>query len=64
MMPFIVNINISWKGWNLIMYINNDLNYLKYLQVSKEVGPNTFEAICEMGGKAYDENRCFIVAYK
>lgn len=35
-----------------------------YFEIEKEVSPQLFDVICEMGGKAYDENRCIIVAYK
>lgn len=35
-----------------------------FFAVEKEISPQFFEAICEIGGKASDENRCVIVAYK
>lgn len=33
-------------------------------EISKEVSPQLFEAFCEISGKAFEENRCIIVAYK
>lgn len=33
-----------------------------YQKIEKEVGSELFEVLCEMGGKAYDANRCLIVA--
>ncbi len=35
-----------------------------FLQIENEVSRELFESICEIGGKAFDENRCVIVAYK
>ncbi len=35
-----------------------------YFKIEQEVSPELFEAICEIGGKAYEENRCIIVASK
>jgi 2-polyprenyl-3-methyl-5-hydroxy-6-metoxy-1,4-benzoquinol methylase len=35
-----------------------------YFEIEKEVSRELFETICQIGGKAYDENRCIIVAYK
>lgn len=35
-----------------------------YLEIAKEVSPEMFDAICRLGGRAFDENRCLIVAYK
>lgn len=35
-----------------------------YLDVAEEVSPELFDAICHLGGKAFDENRCLIVACK
>ena len=35
-----------------------------FFDIEKEVSPQLFEVICEIGGKAFDENRCIIVAYK
>lgn len=35
-----------------------------YSQIYKEVSPEMFKMICDLGGKAFDENRCLIVAYK
>lgn len=35
-----------------------------FLQISKEVSSELFEALCEIGGKAAEESRCIIVAYK
>lgn len=35
-----------------------------FMEIEEEVSRELFETICEMGGKAFDENRCIIVAYK
>lgn len=35
-----------------------------YVEIEKEVSPQLFDAICEVTGKAFGENRCIIVAYK
>jgi 2-polyprenyl-3-methyl-5-hydroxy-6-metoxy-1,4-benzoquinol methylase len=35
-----------------------------FFDIEKEVSSELFESICEIGGRAYDENRCVIVAYK
>ena len=35
-----------------------------FLTLKKEVSFELFEVLCELGGKAYEENRCIIVAYK
>ncbi len=35
-----------------------------YLQIFNEVSPEMFEMLCNLGGKAFGENRCLIVAYK
>lgn len=35
-----------------------------YYEIEKEVSAELFEVICAIGGKAFDENRCLIVAYK
>lgn len=35
-----------------------------YLEIEKEVSPELFEVICEIGGKAFNKNGCIIVAYK
>lgn len=35
-----------------------------FLEVEREVSPQLFEDICEIGGRAFNENRCIIVAYK
>lgn len=35
-----------------------------YSEIYQEVSPELFEAICNINGKAYDENNCIIVAYK
>ena len=35
-----------------------------FYEIEKEVSPELFDVICEIGGKASDENRCIIVAYK
>lgn len=35
-----------------------------YLEIEKEISPQFFETICEIGGRAFDANRCIIVAYK
>ena len=35
-----------------------------YYQIAREVSPELFESICTIGGRAFDENRCIIVAYK
>lgn len=35
-----------------------------YFEIEKEVSPQLFEVLCEIGGRAYDENRCIIVASK
>lgn len=35
-----------------------------YSDIEKAVSPQLFEVLCEIGGKAYDENRCIIVAHK
>ena len=35
-----------------------------YFEIAQEVGSELFEAICSIGGRAFDENRCIIVAYK
>lgn len=35
-----------------------------YLEIEKEISPQFFEDICRIGGRAFNENRCLIVAYK
>ena len=35
-----------------------------YAQIESEISPEFFDAICDMGGKASNENNCLIVAYK
>ena len=35
-----------------------------YVEIAQEVSPELFHSICSIGGKAFDENRCIIVAYK
>ena len=35
-----------------------------YYEIAREVSPQLFETICEIGGKASDINNCIIVAYK
>lgn len=35
-----------------------------YLEIAQEVSPELFDSICNIGGRAFDENRCIIVAYK
>lgn len=35
-----------------------------YQKIEKEVSPELFDEICKIGGRAFDENRCIIVAYK
>lgn len=35
-----------------------------YLQIYREVSPEMFEMFCDLGRKAFDENRCLIVAFK
>lgn len=35
-----------------------------YYEIAREVSPELFESICTIGGRAFDENRCIIVAYK
>lgn len=35
-----------------------------FFEIEKEVSPQLFDAICAIGGKAFDESRCEIVAYK
>ena len=35
-----------------------------YFEIAQEVSPELFDSICSIGGKAYNENRCIIVAYK
>ena len=35
-----------------------------HIRIEKEISPELFEAICDIGGRAFDENRCMIVAYK
>lgn len=35
-----------------------------YEQIEKDAGKELFEVLCNIGGKAYDANRCLIVAYK
>lgn len=35
-----------------------------FYEIEKEVSPELFEVICEIGGRASNENRCIIVAYK
>lgn len=35
-----------------------------YFEIEQEVSPQLFETICEIGGRAYEENRCIIVASK
>lgn len=35
-----------------------------FYNIEKEISPQFFEAICEIGGKASNENRCIIVAFK
>lgn len=35
-----------------------------YLKIEQQVSPEVFETICDIAGKAFDENRCIIVAYK
>ncbi len=36
----------------------------KYVQIEQQVSPELFEALCKIGGKAFDENNCLIVADK
>lgn len=35
-----------------------------YFDIAREVSPELFDSICRIGGRAFDENRCIIVAYK
>lgn len=35
-----------------------------FLDIEKEVSPQLFDEICRIGGKAFEENRCIIVACK
>lgn len=35
-----------------------------FYDIESEISPQLFEAVCEIGGKAFNENRCIIVAYK
>lgn len=35
-----------------------------YLEIEQQVSSEVFEMICDIAGKAFDENRCIIVAYK
>lgn len=35
-----------------------------YIRVEQEVSPELFEALCNINGRANDENNCLIVAYK
>jgi len=35
-----------------------------FSQIYNEISPEMFKMICDLGGKAFDENRCLIVAYK
>lgn len=35
-----------------------------YLNIEQEVSPEFFETLCAIGGRAFDENRCLIVAIK
>lgn len=35
-----------------------------FFEIEKEVSPELFDAICKIGGRASEENRCIIVAYK
>lgn len=35
-----------------------------FIEISREVSSELFESICAIGGRAFDENRCIIVAYK
>lgn len=35
-----------------------------YFEIEQQVSPEIFETICDIGGKAFDENRCLIIAYK
>ena len=35
-----------------------------YFEIEHQVSSEIFQAICEIGGKAFDENRCLIVAFK
>lgn len=35
-----------------------------FFEIEEEVSPQLFETLCKIGGRAFDENRCIIVAYK
>lgn len=35
-----------------------------YMEIEKQVSKEMFEEICLLGGKAFDENRCIIIAFK
>lgn len=35
-----------------------------YVEIEREVSAELFETICAIGGRAYNENRCLIIAYK
>lgn len=35
-----------------------------FFEIKKEVSSELFQALCEIGGRAYDTNNCIIVAYK
>ena len=35
-----------------------------YFEIEQQVSPEIFATICDIGGKAFDENRCLIIAYK
>ncbi len=39
-------------------------NFIIISQIYNEISPEMFKMICDLGGKAFDENRCLIVAYK
>lgn len=35
-----------------------------FFEIEREVSPELFESICEIGGYAFEKNSCIIVAYK
>lgn len=35
-----------------------------FMEINREFGSNLFDVLCQIGGKAFEENRCIIVAYK
>ena len=35
-----------------------------FFEIAREVSPELFDTICSIGGRAFNENRCIIVAYK